>query len=114
MNFLVDLLFSHRKKLTKKAKFKRIIAATVMRFHDAFLGIVGNKPSGKYKDPTHNPFYHKIISVFVETHISMETLRQWQDEFIAGFNKKNSWQLTFQKLAKVLQKRMLLVVALLG
>ena len=60
-----------------------------MIFHDAFLGIIGNEPSVKYKDPTHHHFHPKIISVLAETQISIETIRKWQYEVIAGFNKTN-------------------------
>ena len=62
-----------------------------MIFHYAFLGMIGNEPSGKYKDPTHHPFIHKSISVIAETQISMETFRKWKDEVIAGFNKTICW-----------------------
>ena len=82
------MLFVHRTQLTYKTKCKRIIAATVLRFHEAFLEIIGNEPSGKYKYPTHHPFHHKIISVLAETQISMETFRKWQDEVIGGYNEK--------------------------
>ena len=60
--------------------------------------------SVKYKDPTHYPFHHKIISVLAYTKISMETFRKCQYEVIAGFNKKIGWRLKFQNLGKVLQK----------
>ena len=87
-----------------------IIAATVLRFHDAFLGIIGDESSDKYKDPTHHPFHHKIISILAETKISIETFHKWQGEFVASFNKTIGWRLTFQKLAKVWQKGMSVVV----
>ena len=61
----------------------------VRQLGDEFLGIIGNELSGKYKDPTHNHFCHKTISVLAETKISMETFLKWQDEVIAGFNEKN-------------------------
>ena len=63
-DFYGDLLFVHRTQLTHKTKFKRILAATVLRFHEAFIGIIGNELSGKYKDPNHHPFLHKIISLY--------------------------------------------------
>ena len=87
VNLFVDLLFFHRTQLTQKTKFKRILAATILRFHYAFLEIIGNEPPGKYKDPTHYHFHNKIISVLADTHISIETFHKWQDEVIAGFNE---------------------------
>ena len=89
MNLFVASPFFHRTQLTHKTNFKRIFAATILRFHDAFLGIFGNEPSGKYKDPTHLPFHHKIISVLAETKNLMENFRKWQDEVITGFTKTN-------------------------
>ena len=85
-----------------------------MIYNDAFLGMIGNEPSGNYKNTTHHPFHHKIISVPAETQISMETFRKRQDEVNAGFNGKIGWRLTFQKFDKVLQKGMSIVVASLG
>ena len=108
MNSLSTECTSHKKK------FKRILAANVLRFHGSFLEIIGNEPSGKYKDPTHNYFHHKIISVLADTKNSIDTFHKWQDEVIAGFNKINGWLLTLQNLVKVLQKGMLIVVPLLG
>ena len=61
MNSLSTECTSHKKK------FKRILAANVLRFHGSFLEIIGNEPSGKYKDPTHHNFHHRIISVLVDT-----------------------------------------------
>ena len=58
-----------------------------MEFHEAFLGMIGNEPSGKYKYPTHHPFIHKSISVLAETQISMDNFRKWKDEVIVSFNK---------------------------
>ena len=58
VTLIVDILFVHRTQLTHKTKFMHIIAATVLRFYDAFLGIFGYEPSGKYKDQTHQPFHH--------------------------------------------------------
>ena len=84
VNLFVDALFVHRTHITHKTKFKRIIDATVLRFHGSFLEIIGNEPSGRYKDPTHHYFHHKIISVLADTKISIEAFHKWQDESIAG------------------------------
>ena len=56
-----------------------------MRCHEAFLGIIGNEPSGKYKDQTQDHFFHKSISILAETKNLLKTFRKWQDEVIAGF-----------------------------
>ena len=90
MNFFVSYLFFHKTHITHKTKFKRILAATVLIFRDAFLGIIGNESSGKYKYPNHHPFHHKIISVLVETKISIGTFHKYQDEVIGGF-QQNNW-----------------------
>ena len=42
VNLFVNSLFVYRTQLTQKTKFKRILAASVMRFHDAFREIIGN------------------------------------------------------------------------
>ena len=97
VNLFVDALFVHRTHITHKTKFKRILAATVLRFHGSFIEIISNEPSGKYKDPTHHYFHHRIISVLADTNTSIETFHRWQDEVIAGFNKKMGWLLTLQK-----------------
>ena len=91
VNLFVDLMFVHIAQLTHKTNLKSILAATVLIFHYTILGIIGNEPPGKYNDPTHHPFHHKIISFLVETQISMETFRKWQDEVISGFNEKVGW-----------------------
>ena len=58
VNLFIELLFVYRTQLTHKTKFKHIVAATVMRFHDVFIVIIGNEPSGKYKYQTYHPFHH--------------------------------------------------------
>ena len=114
MNLFVDLIFFHIIELTHKTKFKRILADTVLIFHDAFLGIIGNETSVNYKDPTHHHFYHKIIPVLADTQVSVETFCKWQDEVIAGFNNNICWPLTLQKLVMFLKKSMSIVVVSLG
>ena len=71
--------------------FRRIIADSALIFHELFLGIIGNEPSGKYKDPTHHPYHQKIIPVPEETQFSMDNFRKCQNEFIGGFNENNWW-----------------------
>ena len=60
------------------------------------------------------PSITKIFPFFAETHISIETFPKCQDEVIGGFNEIFYWRLTFQKLVKVLQKGMSVVVVSLG
>ena len=105
MNLFDDSLFAHRTQLTQKAKFKCILAATVMRFHHAFLVIIGNEPSAKYKDPTHHHFHHKIISVLADTKISIQNFRKWQDEVIASFNEINWLAVDIAKVGQGSEKR---------
>ena len=110
VNCFVDLLFLYRTNITHKTKFKLILDATVLIFHDEFLGIVGNEPSSRDKDPTQHHFHHKIISVLSDTHISMENLHKKRDEVIAVFNEKNWLAVDVRKLVKVLQKGMSIVI----
>ena len=63
VNLIVEFLFVHRKQLNHKTMFKWILATTILRFHYSFHVIIGNEPSGKYKDPIHQPFHQNIISV---------------------------------------------------
>ena len=86
--FLLICCFFKRTQLTHTKKLS-VLAATVLIFHDAFLGIIGNEPSDKYTDSNHHHFHHKIIFVLVKTQISIETFRKWKNEVIAGFNGKN-------------------------
>ena len=58
VNLFLDLLFVYRTQLTHKTKFKRILADTVVRFHDAIFIIIDNELSGIYKNLTHKPFYY--------------------------------------------------------
>ena len=89
VELFVDALFVHRIHITHKTKFELILPATVMSFHGSFFKVIGNELSGKYKDPTHHHFYHKIISILLDTKISIQTFHKWQDEVIAGFNENN-------------------------
>ena len=86
-------------------QFKRILAATVLRFHGSFLEVIGNEPSGKYKDPTHHYFHHKIISILSDTKISIQKFHKWQDEVIAGFNENNWLDVAIKKSGQGSAKR---------
>ena len=105
VNLFAGSLFVYRTQLTYKTKFKRILDATVLIFNNAFLGIIGNEPSGKYKDTTHHTFYHKIISVIIKAQISIKNFRRWQDEVIAGFNKRNWLAVDVSKVGQGYEKR---------
>ena len=89
MKLFVNALFVHRTHIRQNTKFKNILAATVLRFHGSFIEVIGNEPSGKYNNPTHHNFHHKIMSILSESNISNQTFHKWQDEVIAGFNEKN-------------------------
>ena len=73
----VNAIFVHRTHISHKTKFKSILAATVLRFHGSFIEVIGNEPSGKYKDPTHNNFHHTIMSILSDTKISKQTFQKW-------------------------------------
>ena len=105
VNLFVDSLFVHRTHITHKTKFKRILAATVLIFHGSFLEIVGNEPSGKYKDPTHHYFHHIITYVVADTNISIETFHKWEDEVIVGFNGKKWLAVDIAKFGQGSAKR---------
>ena len=89
VKLFVNALFVHRTHISQNTKPKNILAATVLRFHGSFIEVIGNELSGKYKDPTHHYFHHKIMSILSESNISKQTFHKWQDEVIAGFNEKN-------------------------
>ena len=89
VKLFVNALFVHRTHIRHKTKFKIILAATVLRFHGSFIEVIGNEPSGKYKDPTHHHSHHTIMSILSDTKISKQAFQKWQDEVIAGFNEKN-------------------------
>ena len=89
VKYFVDSLFSQKTGIMHNTNLKHLLAASVMIFHESFIGIIGNEPSGNYKYPNHHPFRHKTICVPSETIISMETFRKWQNEFIEGFNNKD-------------------------
>ena len=52
----VDIIFVNNTGLWYRTKLKYILAAFVFRFYVAFLGIIVNEPSGKYKDRSHRTF----------------------------------------------------------
>ena len=101
----LNALFVHRTHISHKTKFKRILAATVLRFHGSFLEVFGNEPSGKYKYPTHHHIHHKIMSILSDTKISKQTFKKWQDEVIAGFNEKKWLDVTIKKVGQGSAKR---------
>ena len=100
VNLFVDALFVHRTHIVEKTKLKHILVATVLRFHGSFLEVIVNEPSGKYKDPTHHNFHHKIISILSETKILIQTSHKWQDEKISGFNENNWLDVAIKKVGK--------------
>ena len=105
VKLFVNALFVHRTRITHKTKFKLILVADVLRFHGSFFEVIGNEPSGKYKDPTHHHFHHKIISILSDTNISIQTFQKWQDEEIAGFNEKNWMGVAINKVGQGSAKR---------
>ena len=70
VKLFINALFLHRTHISHITKFKSILAATFMRFRWSFLKVIGNEPSGKYKDPTHHHFHHTIMSILSDTKIS--------------------------------------------
>ena len=76
-----------------------------MRFRGSFLKVIGNEPSGKYKDPTHHHFHHTIMFILSDTKISKQTFQKWQDEVIAGFNEKNWLDVAIKKVGQGSAKR---------
>ena len=83
--------------------FKRILVAFVIIFHSSFFGIIGNEPSGKYKDPTHDLFHQKTISFFAEknqwrpfTDVKMKSFEVLIK--IIGWWSCKSWPRLFKKV----------------
>ena len=89
LKLFVDSIFVQKTRITHTTKLKRIIADSIMIFHQAFSSIIGNKPYGKYKDPNHHPFHKENVSNLSEKWISMETFRKCQNEAIEGLNNRN-------------------------
>ena len=75
-----------------------MLAASVLLFYYAFIGIIGNEASGKYKDRSHHPFHQNIVSILFELNISDETFEKWKKEAIDGFNGKNWLAVNVEKL----------------
>ena len=105
VDLFVDALFFHRTHIIEKTKFKRILAATVLRFHGSFLEVIGNELSGKYRDSAHHYFHHKIFSTLSDTKFSIQTFHKWQDELIAGFNENNWLDVAIKKVGQGYAKR---------
>ena len=53
--FIIDTGIHHNKKL------KRILSESGLRFHHAFICIIGNEPSGKYNNPSNHPSCQKYL-----------------------------------------------------
>ena len=47
VKLFVNSTFIHNTGIQNNTQLKRILAASFLIFHDAFLGIIGNEPSGK-------------------------------------------------------------------
>ena len=110
VHLFLDSLFVHNTGIQYKTKFNHILAASVLQFYDAFPGIIGNGPYGKYNDRSHNPFHHNIVSVVFELNISGETFDKCKKGVIDGFNNKNWLGVNIEKLAVDLQKCMLVAI----
>ena len=79
VKLFVDYMSVKKSGIMHNTKLKRILASSVLAFHKEFLGIIGNKPYGKYRYPTHHPFNKKLISVLSDNLISMVTFCHWQN-----------------------------------
>ena len=88
IKLFVNSIFVHNTGIQHNTNLKRILAASVLRFHDEFLGIIRNEPSGKYKYPIHHPFQQKIICVLSETKVSDQTFKKHKKELIYGLKAK--------------------------
>ena len=97
--------FIHNTGIQHSTKLKRILAASVLIFHDAFLGIIVNEPSIKYNDTIHQTFNQTIISVPFEPKISDQTFEKFNKEVIDGFNDKNWLGVNIDKFGSGYSKR---------
>ena len=102
--FLFTTLVSSAKKIESYPSY------ICLSIYDAFLGIIGNEPSGKYKDRSNHPFHQNIISILFELNIYDETFEKWKKEVIDVFNDKNWSGVNIEKLAVDPQKGMLKAV----
>ena len=80
---------------------------------DRFLILLGMNRQVSIRIQTILTFIIELFLLLRTQNISIETFHKWQDEVIAGFNKKMGWLLTLQKLVMVLKKVMSVVVTLL-
>ena len=78
VKLFVTSLLVHSTGIQHNPKLKHILAASVLRFHDAFLGIIGNESSGKYKDPINHHFHQIMLSTLSETKISDQNFDKWK------------------------------------
>ena len=70
----VNSLFIHNTGLHYKKKLNNILSVYVLIFYDEFLGIIGNEPSGKHKDPSNYPFHEKTFSIIFELRFMMQIM----------------------------------------
>ena len=71
----VNLFFLYNSDIQHNIKLKRILAASVLRYHHVFIGIIRNEPFGKCTDTSHHTFYQKIISILSENEVSDQTFK---------------------------------------
>ena len=64
VHLFANIIYVHNTGIRYKTKFKDILHASVLQFYDAFLGVIVNKPSGKYKDCSHHAFHQKYLRTF--------------------------------------------------
>ena len=69
--------FIHNTGIQNNKNLKLIVAASLLKFDDAFLDITKMKPSDKHKNHSHHPFCQKILSVLSETEFSDQTFMKW-------------------------------------
>ena len=114
VNLFVGSLVFHKTGIMHNIKLNRILAASVISFHETFSGIIGNWQYGKYKDSTHHTLHHKIISVLSDTRIPMANVSNGKINSLKVLTTRIGWGSTFQKMAAVLQKFTVIDVASLG
>ena len=103
-HLFVDIIFVKNTGLRLKTKLNNILAASVLRFYDVFIGIIVNEPSGKYRDLSYHPFHQKIFHPFW-TKSSDETFNKWKKKVIDGFNDKNWLGVNIEKTGSGYAKR---------
>ena len=87
----IVFLFTTLVSITTK-KLNNILSVYVLIFYDEFLGIIGNEPSGKHKDPSNYPFHEKTFSIIFELRFMMQIMINGRRKWLMVSTIKIGWE----------------------